>query len=580
MKKFYLLFIFFVLLVSNGLGQTNILSTDNAAEQIMLGNYNPATYMAFSTINHPDSISKGINTRVKPDSLHAYLDVLRTFKNRNTGTDTISMTDGIGAARKWIFKKFQQFSTQNQNRLIPSYLQFDLAICGINQHKNIFAVLPGTDTSDKSVVLVEAHLDSRCAGLCDTACLAEGMEDNGSGTALVLELARVMSKYSYKNSIVFMLTIAEEQGLLGAKAFSDYAVQKGIKIKAVLNNDVIGGIFCGHTSSPPVCPGFGNIDSTHVRMFSAGGFSSFHKGLARFIKLEYKELIKPIAAVEMTLHVMTPEDRTNRGGDHIPFRQANFTAMRFTSANENGNADVTNPGYSDRQHTSNDILGLDTNTDMVLDSFFVNFRYLARNAVINGNAAGMAAIGPRTPDFTMLSPNGQDIIITITQETQYLNYRVGLRTTTYDWDTVVTCVGATAFTLSNMPGNNYIASVASVDGNGVESLFSKELMVSTVTGLQHIVTPENPFNLLQNRPNPSDEATTIVVVADKSINHKEGYISIADLLGKEIKRIPVILKEGINEVEYSHGYHMSGTYIYTLIIDGKPRQSKKMVFIN
>jgi len=570
---------FLVLLIGNLRTQTNIVSTNAAAEQVLLGNYNPSTYSASTVINHPDSISKGIYTRVSPDSLHAYLDVLRSFQNRNSGADTTSTVKGIGAARKWVFRKFQQFSAQNQNRLLPSYLQFDLAICGANQHKNIFAVLPGTDTSNKSVVIIEAHLDSRCAVLCDTACVAEGMEDNGSGTALVLELARIMSRYSYKNTIVFMLTIAEEQGLLGAEAFADYAVQKGIKIKAVLNNDVIGGVFCGHTASPPGCPGFGSIDSTHVRMFSYGGFSSFHKGLARFIKLEYKEMIRPMATTPMTLHVMTPEDRTGRGGDHIPFHQKNFTAMRFTSANENGDANVANVNYADRQHTSGDILGLDTNNDAVLDSFFVDFRYLARNAVINGNAAGMAAIGPKTPDFTMASPLGENIVITITQQTNYLKYRVGLRTTTYDWDSVYTFVGTTVDTIK-VPAGNYIASVASVDDKDVESLFSKELLLTVTTGLKEQNRTVNACELLQNMPNPSDEATSISVLVNKSMNYSEAFISIKDLSGKEVSKMPIILKEGINEVQYNHGYHMSGTFVYTLVIDGKVIQSRKMVFTN
>lgn len=559
--------------------QTNMISTNLTAEQVLLGNYNPITYQASNTISHPDSISRGINARVSPDSLHAYMNVLRNFQNRNAGADTNSTVWGIGAARKWAFRKFQQFSIQSQNRLLPSYLQFDLAICGTNRHKNIYAVLPGKDTSDKSVVIIEGHLDSRCAVLCDTACLAEGMEDNGSGTALVLELARVMSRYTYKNSIVFLLTTAEEQGLYGATAFSNYCVQKGIKIKAVLNNDVIGGIFCGNTSSPPGCPGYKNIDSTHVRLFSAGGFNSFHKGLARFSKLEYKELIKPVAAVEMTLNIMTPEDRTGRSGDHIPFRAANFSAIRFTSANENGDANVTNPNYADRQHTSADILGLDTNNDAVLDSFFVNFRYLARNAVINGNAAGMAAIGPKTPDFTMTSPDGNGIIITFTTQTQYLKYRVGLRTTTNDWDTVFTCVGATVFTL-NMPAGNYIASVASVDNNDVESLFSKELMLNITTGLKNYVDGGAAISLLQNKPNPYDEATTISVVVNRFTSYKEAHIAIFDLLGKEVVKLPIALKEGVNEVDYNHNYNMSGTFIYTLVIDGKKIQSRKMVFAN
>lgn len=579
MKKQFIIIVFCLALFSfKNNAQTNIISTNLTAQQIMLGNYNPTLYAAPVVINHPDSISSGINARVSPDSLHAYLEVLRGFKNRNSGSDTTSLVRGIGAAGKWIFKKFQQFSAANNNRLIPSYLQFDQAICGTNRHKNIMAVLPGTDTTDKSIVIIEGHLDSRCNVLCDTSCIAEGMEDNGSGTALVIELARVMSRYSYKKTLVFIATTAEEQGLYGAQAFATYCQQKGIKVLGVLNNDVIGGIFCGNTSSAPSCPGYGNIDSTHVRLFSFGGFSSFHKGLARFVKLEYKEMIKPIAGVTMTINIMTPEDRSGRGGDHIPFRQKNYPAIRFTAANENGNASL-GANYTDRQHTSQDILGIDTNNDMILDSFFVNFNYLARNAVMNGNAAGMLGIGPKAPDFT-LTASGTSLVVKITAQTQYLKYRVGVRTLTYDWDSVYTFSGKLIDTI-NVAAGNYIVSVASVDNKNVESLFSKELMITTTgVGLPERTNSASSIQLLQNKPNPSDEATMITVVVNKEMQYKEAFISIKELNGKEIKRTRITLNPGVNEVEYNHGYHTSGTYIYSLVIDGKAVQSKKMVFTN
>jgi hypothetical protein len=558
--------------------QTNILSTNPAAEQVMLGTYNPASYAASNLLNHPDTISQGINARISPDSLHAYLDVLRTFQNRNTGSDTVSAVTGIGAARRWVYSKFEQFSSQNENRLIPSYLQFDFAICNMGQHRNIFAVLPGMDTTDKSIVLVEAHMDSRCADLCDSLCLAEGMEDNGSGTALVLELARVMSKYSYNHTIVFVVTIGEEQGLDGARAFAMYCVQKGIQVKAVNNNDVIGGIICGQTSSPPSCPGENDIDSTHVRIFSFGAFNSKNKQLARYTKLEYKEMIKPYAAVPMGIHILTPEDRTGRGGDHIPFRQNNFTAIRLTSANEHGDANVANPSYTDRQHTSTDILGVDTNNDQVIDSFFVDFNYLARNAVINGNSMGMAAISPNTPTFTA-TKSGNDITVNITSQQQYLSYRIGIRTTTNDWDSVYSFSGATSHVLT-LPNANYFVSVASVDAKGVESLFSNEILV-IISDVNDLQQEKKAIELLQNHPNPFDEATTIRVMVNKLPQYRAAHITIRDAVsGKEIKRLPIQLKPGLNEVMYEHGYHATGNYIYSLVIDGKAVQSGKMSFIN
>jgi hypothetical protein len=577
MKTLILAFLFLFFGLQNvSHAQTNIKSTNPLAEQVMLGKYNPNAFKASKILNLPDSIVKGIQRQVSADSLKKYLEILRTFKNRNTGSDTISKTIGIGASRRWVYSKFVQFSKANESRLIPSYLQFDQIICSQNQHKNIFAVLPGLDTSDKSIIILEAHLDSRCKDVCDTTCIAEGMEDNGSGTALVIELARIMSQYSYNHTLVFLLTIAEEQGLNGAEAFADYVQLKGIKVKAVLNNDVIGGIICGNTASQPGCSGAGLVDSLNVRIFSFGGFNSFHKGLARYTKMQYNNRIRPISKVKMNVNIMTPEDRTGRGGDHIPFRQHNYTAIRFTAANENGNADVSNGTYNDRQHTSNDLLGLDTDNDKKLDSFFVNFNYLARNAVNNGCAAGMIGISPATPDFTLSTDWVSQLSVNITQQTQFNKYKVGVRTISNDWDTVYSFTG-TSFTFNVKNPATYIVSVCSVNDKGVESLFSKEIQ-SKISDVNDLKNANKSIELLQNKPNPSDEATMITIIVNQHEKFKDAYISISDLNGKQIQRIDLDLVEGVNEVEYNHGYHQSGTFIYSLIIDGQIIQSKRMVF--
>jgi hypothetical protein len=579
MKHGLRLLLLTVFLVPTAKAQVVNICTNPAAQQVLLGTYNPAAYAASTVISHPDSISHGINAWVSPDSLHAYIDILGTFGTRNSGSDTLSATRGIGAARRWVYSKFQQFSAQNENRLVPSYLQFDTTICGIPQHRNIFAVLPGSDTSDKSVIIIEGHIDSRCAGLCDTACVAKGIEDNASGTALVMELARAMSRYTFKHTIVFLVVIGEEQGLIGAEAFATYAKNNGVKIKAVLNNDVTGGIICGHTSSPPGCPGYENIDSTHVRLFSQGTFNSQNKQLARYTKLQYKEMILPYATVPMGINIMTLEDRTGRGGDHIPFRQKLFTAIRLTAQNEAGDANSSSAGYLDRQHASSDSIGIDINADGIIDTYWVDFNYLARNTVINGNAAGMIGISPQSPDFTVSTPPGL-LVINITMHPEYLSYRVGIRSTTNDWDSVYTFSGFSTYGL-DMPPGNYIVSVASVDADGVESLFSKELMVTvTATNGVSAIPVTKPIELLQNKPNPADEATTISVRMRENISYKEAYISIRDLNGKEITRSNITLENGMNEITYEHGFNMSGTFIYSLIIDGKVIDSKRMIFAN
>lgn len=580
MKAYVFLFIISSFLLSKAVSQTNILFTNTTSEQIIKGNFNPSSYLSSSPINQHAAVVSFIQNNVSADTLKSYILKLASFENRNTASDTVSTSTGIGAARRWVFQKFSNFSAQAENRLIPSYFQFERNICGVIQHRNIIAVLPGTDTTNHEVIVIEGHMDSRCENECDITCQAQGIEDNASGSALVLELARVMSKCTYKNTIVFMLTIGEEQGLYGADAFADYCNLNDIPVKAVLNNDVIGGIICGQTSSAPSCPGLNNIDSTQVRIFSFGGFNSVHKQLSRFIKLQYKEELMPFVTVPMMVTVMSGEDRSGRGGDHIPFRQNGFASCRFTSANEHGDAS-NGPGYTDRQHTTNDILGVDTDLNGTIDSFFVDFNYLSRNACINGAGASIAALGPKKPDFNIATIPGPGIVIHVTQESNYSFYRVGVRSTTNDWDSVYTISGYYE-TIFPPVSNVYYVSIASVDENGLESLFSKEVVIQN----SQISVPEleqesvKPIELLQNRPNPFDEATIIGVLVNQEVHYKNAAIVVYDINGKKVENMKIDLKPGVNEAFYQHGYGKTGTYFYALVIDGNEISRKTMIFAN
>jgi Zn-dependent M28 family amino/carboxypeptidase len=580
MKAYFFLFIISSFLLSKAVSQTNILFTNTTSEQIIKGNFNPSSYLSSSPINQHAAVVSFIQNNVSADTLKSYILKLASFENRNTASDTVSTITGIGAARRWVFQKFSNFSAQAENRLIPSYFQFERNICGVIQHRNIIAVLPGTDTTNHEVIVIEGHMDSRCENECDITCQAQGIEDNASGSALVLELARVMSKCTYKNTIVFMLTIGEEQGLYGADAFADYCNLNDIPVKAVLNNDVIGGIICGQTSSAPSCPGLNNIDSTQVRIFSFGGFNSVHKQLSRFIKLQYKEELMPFVTVPMMVTVMSGEDRSGRGGDHIPFRQNGFASCRFTSANEHGDAS-NGPGYTDRQHTTNDILGVDTDLNGTIDSFFVDFNYLSRNACINGAGASIAALGPKKPDFNIATIPGPGIVIHVTQESNYSFYRVGVRSTTNDWDSVYTISGYYD-TIFPPVSNVYYVSIASVDENDLESLFSKEVVIqnSQISVSELEQESVKPIELLQNRPNPFDEATIIGVLVNQEVNYKNAAIVVYDINGKKVENMKIDLKPGVNEAFYQHGYGKTGTYFYTLVIDGNEISRKSMIFAN
>lgn len=555
------------------IGQLNTQFTNPLIDQVLRGNYNPGDYAATNPITDPTVIAQMTSLDVSPDSAQKYLEGLSSFGNRNTGSDTSSSTFGIGAARRWAHQKFEQFSAANENRLLVGYLQFDELICNVNQHRDVVAVLPGSNPSGDGYVLIEGHMDSRCDNVCDSLCLAYGADDNGSGSVLVMELARVLSQFSMKETVVFMLTIGEEQGLLGADALSDYCLAENIPVKAVLNNDIVGGIYCGNTASPPGCPGADAVDSTNVRLFSRGNINSPHKQFARYTKLQYKEMLSPIVAVPTAIQIMTGEDRTGRGGDHIPFRQNGYIAIRMTSANEHGNGSA-GPNYTDRQHTSSDSLGIDTDNDGEIDSFYVDFNYLARNARINGVCAAMVALGPDpVTSFTATGVPG-GIAIEVLGNPTVSDFRFATRTFSNDWDSVYT-LNAPIDTIWGISGQHRV-SMASLDSNGIESLFSYETNINVPTSTGEL-TPEQDLELMGNKPNPFDEQTTIIVKRNGHINFTEAYILITDMGGKEVERIPLTLEADINEVNFLHGFHATGTYIYSLIVDGEILGRKKMV---
>ena len=556
----------------------NIRFTDPLVDEIIKGDYNPADFIPAEIISDPESVVEHLLDGVSATRLKEYLIDMQQFRTRNTGSDTTITGSGIGAAREWALRTFESFNADNGGRLITSFMEFDQSVCSMSSHKNIVAVLPGVGEGNQEMVLIEGHFDSRCGTNCDIDCLAQGMEDNASGSGLVLELARVMSQLTFDKTIMFMLTIGEEQGLIGANALAFYCLSNSIDVHSVFNNDIVGGVICGSTASPPGCPGLNEVDSINVRLYSSGTFNSSNKGLARFTKLEYQENLRDLMPVQPIINIMSAEDRIGRGGDHIPFRMFGFPAIRFTSANEHGDAGI-HPDYTDRQHTTTDILGIDTDGDSEIDSFFVDFNYLQRNALLNGNAAAVAASGPVTPRLADLEPDIDGFTVTIQDEFDYGEYKVGIRSTTNDFDTIITVREKTAQVIGDFDQDvRYFISVAAVDELGRESLFSNELtadLLSSVTDLSSQLGVE----LLQNRPNPFDDRTSISVWVEEAFAYKTAKIEVIKPFGTILYSSDIKLDEGMNEIWYDHqNHHFSqGLLYYRLMIDGKHVQTKAMV---
>ncbi|MEP6582884.1 MAG: M28 family peptidase [Ginsengibacter sp.] len=479
MKK--ISFIGFFIVPFFTLAQSNLTITNPTALNILKGIYSPVTYNPVTVSQLPGDIIQGIKNNISQDSIKKYWSKLGTFYNRNTGNQLASTTQGITATFNWVSSKFQEFSAANSNRLVVSDFTFDQTICSAPSHKETFAVLPGNSLSDNSVLIFVAHADSRASSSCTpSAVSAKGMEDNATGASLVIELARVMSQFSYKQTIIFIITTGEEQGLYGSTAFATYLHNANIPVKAVINNDIVGSLYCILPTNPVGCSINNGVDSTTVRLFSGGGINSSSKAWARYIKTEYHENLQYLLAVPSTIQIMTDIDRNGRSGDHVPFYNLGDPAARMCSFNEPGD------GFgSGREHLSLDSGGVDTKIipDGNIDSFFVSFSFLKRNAQVNANAVAMAAIAPLTPAYTITNIGNNDLRVMVNTQTGYPAYRLGVRTTSFDFDSVYTFTRLVDTLHMQASGNlTYYVSVASQDANQVESFFGNEITLSGTAG--------------------------------------------------------------------------------------------------
>src|SRR5687768_16926133 len=217
------------------------------------------------TIIHKDPLIEKMVLEVKADSLKSYVNKLVSFGTRHTLSTTTDPKKGIGAARNWIISKFNEFAKNSNGRMtveLDKWMQKPgRRIDSSAELANPMAILKGTDPSDQRIFLITGHMDSRVTDVMNRVSDAPGANDDGSGTAAVIECARVMSKYPFPATIIFAAFTGEEQGLYGATHLAERAKQNNWKIEALLNNDIMGSNNSSETNI---------IDNTRLRVFSEG----------------------------------------------------------------------------------------------------------------------------------------------------------------------------------------------------------------------------------------------------------------------------------------------------------------------
>ncbi len=337
---------------------------------------------------------------VSRDSLQANIKKLVSFGTRNTLSSTSDAERGIGAAREWILERFNAFATESQGRmsakLDTSTHQADGRRIDVTTVlTNVVATLKGTDPTDKRVFVISAHMDSRNSDVMDRIGDSPGANDDGSGTAAVIECARVMSKHSFPATIIFVALCGEEQGLLGADFMARNAKAGNMEITAVLNNDMIGNNNSSETNI---------IDNTKVRIFSEGlpalGMDEKKAASIRALGLEndgpsrqlarYMKEIGERYIDNLEVILINRPDRFLRGGDQTPFQQQGFTAVRVTEMNEN---------YI-HQHQD---LRVENGVQYGDLEEFMDFEYLRKNTAMNvSSLANLAKSAPEPRDVSLL----------------------------------------------------------------------------------------------------------------------------------------------------------------------------------
>lgn len=578
-------YIFTLLLLVNFhgflLSQTNFSLSNPVCLDLMKGNFNSDSFS--KRIVLPDAqLRNYLVQQINADSLHQYLKGLISFRNRNTISDDPSKpNEGIRGARAWIKSHLDRWAQQANSVLIPCELEFDYLMCTKVRHTEIFTVIPGTGSLKNELVIVEAHLDSRCEDVCDSLCLAEGADDNGSGSALLMEMARVLSKVQLNRTLAIIWITGEEQGLGGSRSFAAFCKANNLVLKAVFNNDIVGGIECGVTSSPPSCPGPNQFDSLRLRIFSSGTTNSMSKNLARMTRILVEQNLSKVMVNAPQIDVMYGEDRTGRGSDHIPFREQGYTAIRFTSSYEHGDGNPSQAGYVDRQHSSRDILGKDIDGDGILDSLYVNFNYLKNNAIVNALSISNASSTTLSPFVLQVTPKTNSLDIKIDNPQNATKYIYGIRKINNTYFDTIIITDQTQILVDGLSPTLYYVTACGVNQEQWISMFGLEYSARVLNSIKQ-VEPTKPIELLQNRPNPFDELTLIPIIVNDLSFIKEASMIVTSEDGRIIKQIKLDLTEGVNELFYNYSWNQfeCGTYFYSLIINGNKIDTKKMEMVS
>jgi Zn-dependent M28 family amino/carboxypeptidase len=403
-----------------------------------------------------------LTAQVSADRLRADVTAMVGFGTRHTLSDTVSETRGIGAARRWVQRQFEDISRDCGGCLeviTPSAVVTGPRIPDPTEVVNVVAIQRGTTDPDR-VILISGHLDSRVSDVMNFTDDAPGANDDASGVAALIEAARVLSTERFPATLVYAALTGEEQGLHGARIVAEYAKAQGWDVLN-LNNDMVGNVE-GQS---------GNVDTTRIRVFAegtrtvetpaqanrrrynGGEVDSPSRNLARFI-----DSVADRYMTNFDVEVIYRTDRFSRGGDQVEFLRAGYPAVRITEGSEN----------YDRQHQD-----LRTESGRVYGDTLdgVNWPYLAQATRLNVAVMAALASAPRPPTGVTLSGAvTADTTLSWQPVPGAVGYRVWWRATTApDWTHHRDAGDATRLTLPGVVIDDYFFGVSAIGEGGWES---------------------------------------------------------------------------------------------------------------
>jgi hypothetical protein len=428
----------------------------------------PPAAAAVSGPADTDARIAALLANISEQRMRQLLEKLVSFGTRNTLSSTDSPTRGIGAARQWILEEMQRSSKRLQVSFDTHQIPAGGRITRPVDLRNVIAILPGKSPRR---IYVSGHYDSlnldqsrrpgTAAGSGQMALNtgqgqaaanqpppnydidAPGANDDGSGTVLTMELARVFAEsgIEFEATLVFAALAGEEQGLVGARAHAEAAKKNNVLIQAVLNNDIVGNAISGQ----------GITDGQSIKVYSEGPEDSPSRAIARYVVRTAARYVPSHRVRPMARH-----DRFGRGGDHSGFNQYGFAGVVFREAREN---------FS-KQHNANDTLE------------GVSYPYLLQNARVNAAAAAAMALAPPPPNLTsergtpMLGrqPSGYDANMRWQASPGAVGYRIFWRDAwTPDWQHEMTVGNVTEYVMPNVSIDEYVFGIAAIGPGGHES---------------------------------------------------------------------------------------------------------------